>query len=200
MCYTRVAMAAIVLHDLPPEELRFHWSAGRLCLDFVATVGERWRRSFERLSCPEDLARWLVESGMLHEPPLVAEEELQAARSLREAINRLARPGVAAQTGDRPELNRWAAKPPLAPQINDRGALVRVSEQPVQAALATIATDAIDLLTGPLAGRVRECDAPDCALLFLDSSRPGRRRWCAGEACGNRSRTKAYRQRQKERT
>lgn len=34
----------------------------------------------------------------------------------------------------------------------------------------------------------------------VNTSRPGRRRWGATEACGNRSiRTKAYRQRQKER-
>jgi len=124
---------------------------------------------------------------------------LESGRELREAINRLARPIVLPEAGDRLELNRWAARPPLAPQLTEQGKLVWVSERPVEAAFATIARDAIDLLTGPLAGRVRECAAADCALLFVDSSRPGRRRWCAGEACGNRTRTKSYRQRQKER-
>jgi predicted RNA-binding Zn ribbon-like protein len=194
-----LVLAGVILHDLPPEELRFHWKSGRLCLDFVATVGERWRRSFERLLGPEDLARWLVESGMLQEPPRVSERQLESGRSLREAINRLARPGVEPDAGDRLELNRWAEHPPLAPQLTAPGELVWVSDRPVEAALATIARDGIDLLTGPLAGRIRECAAPDCALLFVDSSRPGRRRWCAGEACGNRTRTKAYRQRRKER-
>jgi len=65
---------------------------------------------------------------------------------------------------------------------------------------ATIACDALDLLCGPLAGRIRECSAPACALLFVDASRPGRRRWCSTEACGNRVRTKAYRRRRKERS
>jgi predicted RNA-binding Zn ribbon-like protein len=199
MRYTRVAVAAAIVQDLPPEELRFHWKSGRLCLDFVSTVGERWRRSFERLLGPEDLARWLVESAMLPEPPRVSERELESGRSLREAINRLARSGVVPETGDRMELNRWAARPPLAPQLSAQGELVWVSERPVEAALATIARDAIELLSGPLAGRIRECAAEDCALLFVDSSRPGRRRWCAGETCGNRTRTKAYRQRRKER-
>ncbi len=198
MGYTHVAMSAAIIHDLPPEELRFHWKSGRLCLDFVATVGERWRRSFERLLGPEDLARWLVESAMLQEPPRVSKRQLESGRSLREAINRLARPGVEPAAGDRLELNRWAARPPLAPQLTEQGELVSVSERPPEAAFATIARDAIDLLTGPLAGRVRECAAPDCALLFVDRSRPGRRRWCAGEACGNRTRTKAYRHRRKE--
>jgi predicted RNA-binding Zn ribbon-like protein len=199
MRYTHVAVVAAIIHDLPPEELRFHWKSGRLCLDFVATVGERWRRSFERLLGPEDLARWLLDSGMLRDPPRVSERQLESGRSLREAINRLARPGVGPETGDRLELNRWASHPPLAPQLSAQRELVWVSERPVEAGFATIARDAIDLLTGPLAGRIRECAALDCALLFVDSSRPGRRRWCAGEACGNRSRTKAYRQRQKER-
>ena len=192
-------MATAIIHELPPEELRFHWKGGRLCLDFVATVGERWRRSFERLLDPEDLARWLVESGMLREPPPVSARQLQSGRSLREAINRLARPGVAPEARDQSELNRWAAHPPLVPQLTEQGELVWVSERPVEAAFATIARDAVDLLSGPLAGRIRECAAPDCALLFVDSSRPGRRRWCSGEACGNRTRTKAYRQRRKER-
>ncbi len=39
------------------------------------------------------------------------------------------------------------------------------ADRPVEAALATIARDAIDLVCGPLAGRVRECAADDCALL-----------------------------------
>jgi predicted RNA-binding Zn ribbon-like protein len=192
-------MGAAILHDLPAEELRFHWKGGRLSLDFVATVGERWRRSFERLLGPEDLARWLRESGMLQEPPRVSQRQLESARLLRESINRLARPCVEPGAGDRLELNNWAARPPLAPQLTERGELVWASERPVEAALATIARDAIDLLTGPLAGRIRECAAPDCALLFVDSSRPGRRRWCAGEACGNRTRTRSYRERRKER-
>jgi len=198
ICYTHVALAAII-HDLPPEELLFHWKGGRVCLDFVATVGERWRRSFERLRGPDDLARWLVESGMLRRPPQVSERQLESGRSLREAINRMARPGIGPEAGDRAELNRWATHPPLAPQLTEQGELVWASNRPVEAAFATIARDAIDLLTGPLAGRVRECAAVDCALLFVDSSRPGQRRWCAGEACGNRTRTKAYRQRRRER-
>jgi predicted RNA-binding Zn ribbon-like protein len=187
-----------VIHDLPPEELRFHWKSGRICLDFVATVGERWHRSFERLLSPEDLDRWFVESGLVNTPPAVSRRQLAAGRVLREAINRLARPGLEPEASDRAELNRWAARAPLAPQLTERGELTWVSDRPVEAMFATIARDAIDLLSGPLAGRIRECGAPDCALLFVDTSRPGQRRWCSGAACGNRTRTKAYRARRKE--
>jgi predicted RNA-binding Zn ribbon-like protein len=193
------AMTVGIVHDLPPEELEFHWKSGRLSLDFVATVGERWRRSFERLLAPEDLARWIAQAGMLDVPPRVSSRQLAAGRALREAINRVARPGAQPQPGDLEELNRWAARAPLAPQLTAGGDLMWVAARPVEAMFATIARDAVDLLSGPLAGRTRECAAPDCALLFVDASRPGRRRWCSTEACGNRTRTKAYRKRHKER-
>ena len=197
MLYTYVETVVVVLDDLPPAELRFHWKSGRLCLDFVATVGERWRRSFERLITPADLSRWIAESGMLATPPAVNARQLDAARELREAINRLARPGTDPLPRDREVVNRWAMRVPMSPQLTAKGARVWVSDQPGEALLATIAADAIDLLSGPLAGRVRECGAPDCALLFVDTSRPGRRRWCSTDGCGNRVRTKAYRERQK---
>jgi predicted RNA-binding Zn ribbon-like protein len=199
MAYTDVATRVTIVRDLPPEELRFHWKSGRLCLDFVATVGERWRRSFERLLAAEDLARWIVETGMVQTAPDVSSSQLAAGRLLREAINRLARPGVEPEPGDRDVVNRWAARASIAPQLTTEGKLVWAAARPVEAMLAAIARDAVDLLTGPLAGRIRECGAPDCALLFVDASRPGRRRWCATEACGNRTRTKAYRDRRKER-
>ena len=198
MCYTHVEMSVTIVHDLPPQELEFHWKSGRLCLDFVATVGERWRRSFERLIAPQDLGRWMVETGMLDTPPKVSASELASGRTLREAINRLARPGTEPAPGDEEDLNRWAARCPLAPQLGANREVVWVAERPVPAMFATIARDAVDLLSSPLVGRIRECGAPDCALLFVDTSRPGRRRWCSTAACGNRVRTKAYRQRRKE--
>jgi predicted RNA-binding Zn ribbon-like protein len=194
-------MSAMVtaIQDLPPEELRFHWKSGRVCLDFVASVGERWRRSFERLIEPEDLARWFVDAALAGESLAVSQRQLAAGRALRESINRLARPGLEPEAGDRARLNRWAAHAPLAPQLTEQRDLIWVSERPVEAIFATIARDAVDLLSGPLAGRIRECSAPDCALLFVDRSRPGQRRWCSGAACGNRTRTKTYRARRKGR-
>lgn len=34
--------------------------------------------------------------------------------------------------------------------------------------------------------RFRPCDAPTCSGVFIDTSRPGRRRYCMPERCGNR--------------
>jgi predicted RNA-binding Zn ribbon-like protein len=60
-------------------------------------------------------------------------------------------------------------------------------------ALSALARDAIDLFTGPLRQRVRSCAAEDCELLFVDASRPGRRRWCSLNRCGSREKMRRYR-------
>lgn len=61
------------------------------------------------------------------------------------------------------------------------------------AALSVLARDAIDLFGGPLARRVRVCAAEDCGLLFVDASRPGRRRWCSMQRCGNLAKVRKHR-------
>jgi len=196
-------VSAVILDDLPAAELRFHFKGGRACLDLVATVGERWRRSFERLREPGDLARWLVEAGLLEERPAVSGAQLTEARALREAIYRVAKRAGRGRPdpGDVREINRWAARPDLAPQLDAGGRGVSsVADPHVESALATLARDAIDLVTGPYATRVRECGADDCALLFVDTSRPGRRRWCSMKGCGNKVKTAAYRRRRREET
>ena len=187
-----------MIDGLPPEDLRFLFIAGRPCLDLAATVGERWRRSFERLRTPEDLGRWLVEAGFAGEPPVVGHGQLEAVRALRDAIYRAAKSAGKGtlDPADVTLINRWTAEPGAVPVLDCRRRLSWLAERPVEAALASLARDAADLISGPLAGRVRECAAEDCALLFVDTSRPGRRRWCSMEGCGNRAKTRSYRRRQ----
>lgn len=50
-----------------------------------------------------------------------------------------------------------------------------------------MARDALDLVTSPALGRVRACAGADCGALFLDTSRPGTRRWCSMNTCGNKA-------------
>jgi CGNR zinc finger/Putative stress-induced transcription regulator len=43
--------------------------------------------------------------------------------------------------------------------------------------------------------RLHACAADDCQWIFYDQSRPGRGRYCSPYSCGNRVKTRAYRQR-----
>ena len=184
---------------LPDWEMVFRFTSGRLCLSFCATVGERWRRSFERLRTSDDLGRWLSQAGLAESSVPATRQQLEAARRLREAVYRLVRAAMAGEPGDdadREVVNEHARGRPVAAQIGpDGGPRLWTGRDAVPAGLATVARDAVDLLTSGAVMRVRECDAPDCALLFWDTSRPGRRRWCADGACGSKARSAAYRSR-----
>lgn len=52
--------------------------------------------------------------------------------------------------------------------------------------LGELAADAVAVITGPLAGRLRKCANPDCVLQFIAQN--PRRRWCSSALCGNRAR------------
>jgi predicted RNA-binding Zn ribbon-like protein len=98
-----------------------------------------------------------------------------------------------------PAVVGLTAAPPsleLAPELAVAG-LTAAWAVPVRAtqALSTMAREMIELLSGPLAERIRECASDDCPLVFVDTSRPGARRWCAMERCGNRHKLRALRAR-----
>ena len=184
--------------DVPANELVFRFVTNRPALALTATVGERWRGRIERLRSPADLARWYVAAGLLSAPPPVSDRDLRRCRELREAVYRsvLRRMrGAPPQPEDQQVINDTAALPPLAPRLEGGSVRWDAAAEPATAALSTVARDAVDLLSGADAARLRECASPTCALLFLDTSRPGARRWCSSAACGGAARAAAYRRR-----
>jgi predicted RNA-binding Zn ribbon-like protein len=180
--------------------LEFPFRAGRLCLDFVATLGSRKHLNLERLRSPADLGRWFDQArlGGVIAP---GEKDLRAAISLREAIHAAVITAPAPPAQAISTINRAATKAPLIPRLDHAGRACTWSPgSPVAAALSTIARDAIDLLSGPLIGRVRECAGTDCTILFIDTSRPGTRRWCAMEVCGSQAKAAGLRAKRRRRT
>jgi predicted RNA-binding Zn ribbon-like protein len=174
----------------------FRFRSGRLCLDFAATLGGRYRSPVERLSAPENLGRWLCLALPVQQEVTVTQRELSGAIDLREAAYRLLHPATRNHPADADVavLNKWAAQHVFAPQLAPGArTMVLHASQPARAGLAVVARDAIDLLSGSWLGRVRECSRPDCSLLFADFSRPGQRRWCDMESCGNRAKVHRYR-------
>ena len=182
------------------EERAFRMISGHRALDLLATLRDRHRRPLECLREPADLDRWLTVAG-LRLPARATDRDVADARRLREAIDGVARAQLASVAPDADairELNEWARRRPLAPQIDRRLRQKWSSDDPVQAALALLAREAIELLTGPERTLLRECGAaPDCSRLYLDRSRGRRRRWCQMEWCGSQAKMAAYRQRRK---
>ena len=176
----------------------FRFRAGRLSLDLCSTLLWRHLTPIEQLREPADLARWLQEAGVRPVPTSLDTADVEAARALRESIYALAHDRIAGRRPSRAHtatLNAAAAQPDPAPALTADGRIAWAADAPASAALSRVARDAIELLTGTSAARLRECAARDCAFLFVDTSRPGRRRWCASDRCGNREHVREHRRR-----
>jgi predicted RNA-binding Zn ribbon-like protein len=175
----------------------FRFGLGHVALEFVATLAGRLGEPVDRLREPEDLADWLeqagLESGTRCDRRLLAE-----ARELREAVYGVldrARRGKQPSQADIELINSWAARPVRVAQIGPRLTRTWTESEAVEAGLAQLARASVDLITGPDLALIRNCADRSCSLLFIDQSRPGRRRWCSMERCGNRAKTARYRER-----
>ncbi|MCX4665151.1 CGNR zinc finger domain-containing protein [Streptomyces sp. NBC_01381] len=185
----------------PPTGRRFHFDPGALCLELLATGGPGEFARFEVLHEPADLVRWAGESRLRWPSGLelaVGEGELKLVRRTRDALFQLA----ADRAHDRPlgpgclsAVNAAAAEAPLTARIEPDGTRAWAPGATGTRLLSSVMRDAVDLFTGPFAHRVRECGGGNCSLLFVDTSRPGRRRWCSMERCGNRQKARVHRAR-----
>lgn len=182
-------------------ELRdgFRFRGGHAALDFAATLARRLKADpRELLAAPEDLARWLVAAGMAESPTKVSNADLVAARALREAVYGLAEAQIHGRvpTGqDVATLNRLADGPAAVPWLDDEGCAHWRGD--AAALLALLAREAVLLLGGADRARIRQCEAEGCALLFLDMSRAGDRRWCSMQGCGNKAKVAEFRRRRR---
>jgi predicted RNA-binding Zn ribbon-like protein len=181
----------------------FVFVGGRPSLDLVGTFGRRHAGGLERIPDPGALARWFVAAGLLAVAPPVTGSELRRARLLREAIAVLVHGTIAGQPVDDEAvriLNARAMVADLPPRLvttPDGRLAVRPVDGSAAAALAGIARDGVRLLGGPQASRIKECQHPDCSLVFLDETQSARRRWCSMERCGNLVKTAGYRARRR---
>ncbi|MFJ5263516.1 CGNR zinc finger domain-containing protein [Streptomyces sp. NPDC088387] len=187
-----------------PHEPRF--DAGRICLDLLATT-----HPAERLGSVAELSAWIAGSSLVPPGTSLAHADTswpEAFRELRTHIGRLIRadlaPEVRAPLALAASLTRvntlaGAAAPPAPRAVRaEDGGLVRELGGPPECAalLAALARDAVELLTDPVArAGLRQCAGDNCPVVYLDTSRGRRRRWCSSEVCGNRERVARHRRR-----
>ncbi len=163
------------------------WDGGRPSVDLLNTVRDRVSGGRETLSTPADLSAWLREAALPGDP---GEDDLAAARRLRSAIDAL----TSGRTGeDAVSVINEAAGVPLTPRLvldGDGGLSAAPPEPSTAVALARIALDAVDLLTG--GDLLRVCAADDCGIRFVDRSPARNRQWCSMRRCGNRTKARRH--------
>jgi predicted RNA-binding Zn ribbon-like protein len=186
-----------------PDGQVFTFEPGSLGLAFAVTgpgTYEGVLALFQTLRRPSDLERWA--SDVVGAAGLQAtDNDLELAVRLQAAIWSLADALIDRRPvpdGDREVLNEMAAQPCLVPRLQPGPTRAWVGVGGVRSLMSSVARDAIDVLGGPRAARLKRCEGSRCSLLFVDTSRSGRRRWCSMERCGNRAKVAAHRRRRKE--
>jgi predicted RNA-binding Zn ribbon-like protein len=181
---------------------------GRVCLDFVNTVGGRARGVILRDKLREypDLPTWSSAAGLITPAqargltPAAAGKKhaavLSRAVALREALYLLFQDRAAQGALD--ILNRELGIARDHEHLRRaRGEFVwRWDESlALDRMLWPVARSAAELLTSADLAKVRRCGGQDCGWLFLDTSRNGARQWCDMRDCGNRAKVKRFRER-----
>jgi predicted RNA-binding Zn ribbon-like protein len=174
---------------------RFIFIAARLSLDFAQTGGEGERARWERWHSPDDLADWFEMCPFLRVRPNVTPQNLLECRALREAILNAAQATLRGENvplESRLMMNQLARHPNLVPLLEAQAVSWEANSNGQQA-ISTVARDAIELFGSDAKAKLRKCQNPNCNLLFVDTSRPGKRLWCSMERCGNLSKIARYR-------
>jgi predicted RNA-binding Zn ribbon-like protein len=154
----------------------------------------------ELLTTPGRLRDWLLAQRLLDDPwARVGAGDLARARDLRDGL----RAWLRARQGldhDPERLGRardLLGGLRLRVGLEARTAALRPTGGPAAAALERLAADlATAAATGTLQ-RLKVCGAPDCQFVYYDHSRSRTSRWCSTEVCGNRMKTRRYRDRRR---
>ncbi len=200
--------------SLPRPISAIRLDGGRLCLDFVNTIHDRFALVAEDyLATPERYVEWARRAGAAEAGETVALPASAEARDrlmadlgeLREAAYRI----LAAHIDGAPypadalrTANAWLRKGRNVQELADGGALrLRADGEDGRLPLKRVVLDLVDVLADANADKfkLKHCaNQSSCGWIFADTSKNGRRRWCAMDTCGVQHKMAALRRRSAE--
>ncbi|MFI7642592.1 CGNR zinc finger domain-containing protein [Nonomuraea sp. NPDC049400] len=167
-----------------------------LAVELANTLYGVGQAQIDFLADDRQVDRWFAEVSVRHESAASMSRHAEQVRTLRDCVHALlsaAVEGLAPGTAAVERVNGFAAAAPTFLRLDWRDgppAARRLDTATGAAAvLGRIAAGCVELLTGPLAGRVRRCHGPGCSLFFVQHH--SRRRWCH-PSCGHRDRQARY--------
>lgn len=146
---------------------------------------------------PAQLATWAAEHAGVEiaEPDAAEHAEVLALRESLRALM-LANNGAELDEGELAPLREAAERCRFGPVVTDDG---RVRLEPGEGGVAALegrvllALEMVQCLGAwP---RLKACTAEDCLWAFYDTTRNRSRTWCSMDVCGNRTKTRRYRER-----
>ncbi|OBV38609.1 CGNR zinc finger domain-containing protein [Janthinobacterium psychrotolerans] len=182
-----------------------HFIGNDLALDFINSAFGMGDDSRDCLDDDAGALAWLKAAGLLapdFDAPVAGLATL--AQSLRTAAERLIDLNKPREPTDFAVVNRIletgrAVRTLAQGEGNNVVLLERRRDDSAASLLEPVATALVQLLAQGNLAQVRQCEAHDCTLRFLDVTKSGRRRWCSMAVCGNRMKVAAFRARKEAR-
>lgn len=155
----------------------------------------------EELGSPSALGEWMKERGLIERGVVPSQKTLEGALQLRgairgylkcEPVERHRKTAVAEALS-----SAMAAFPLRVAGSGKDGLRLLPARSDATAGLSAIVAELYDAAANGMLDRLKICAAEECQRVFYDRSKPGTRRWCQSTLCGNREKTRNYRERQK---
>ncbi len=185
-----------------PASPESHFVANNLALDFINTAYGVNEGKHDCLVDDMSVIQWLKAAGQLPADYGKAPAGLTPlARTLRQAAAQLIDAVSAGHSGDTAAVNQLLAAGQPVRRLEwdeEKASFVLVEQRRDDSAaslLEPVAASLADLLASDALRNVRQCEAHDCTLRFLDTTKSRRRRWCSMALCGNRMKVAAFRSR-----
>jgi predicted RNA-binding Zn ribbon-like protein len=165
---------------------------------FLNTID--FENSTDELETTRGARRWLGARGLVRRGAQVSERERMRLIELREALRALAwahtNPPLPRDALTR--LNRLASTASIHPMFNDGGNVQLTAVRgDVQDAISALLAIVCESIADESWTRFKVCRDERCRWAFYDASRNQVGTWCSMAFCGNRAKTRAYRQRQR---
>jgi predicted RNA-binding Zn ribbon-like protein len=168
--------------------------APALVLDFVNTLDIE--SDSDELDSPGALRRW-IERRMGKRPGPVDHDAWRMVVETRESLRTVlaSHSGLTLDPECLKQLNRAGSSADFSPRWDERGTVSFAPHEVGPGALGRIFSAVVASQSDGTWERLKVCSAEGCRYAFYDHSKNRSGRWCEMRVCGNRAKTRTYRQR-----
>jgi predicted RNA-binding Zn ribbon-like protein len=155
----------------------------------------------DELANPRGLAVWMRERGFIKSGAKITPSMFETALQIRSSLRAFLELAPAERATNRDVLRSLSKATRhflLVVEANREGEMrLRPTRNDAFGGLSIVVAELYDASASGSLDRLKMCAAQECRRVFFDRSKPGSRRWCLSTLCGNRMKTRIYRERHK---
>jgi predicted RNA-binding Zn ribbon-like protein len=153
----------------------------------------------DELTNPRELGAWMSQRGLLFTSAKITPAMFETALQLRASVRCYLECDPVERRKNQDavrSLNQAMCLFPLVAEARNDGVMaLRPGREDALAGLSCVVAELYDGSVRGTLDRLKMCAAEECRRVFFDRSKPATRRWCLSTLCGNRIKTRTYRER-----